>query len=436
MFQLPEMCEQFSPDAQLRHMLAFEAALARAQAQAGVIPPDAAEVIAAACRHELYDVSGLHRDAAASGTVVIPLVRALTAHAGTRGAPFVHWGATSQDVIDTALMLAMRDGLHLLADELGRVAAECARLADAHRRTVMAGRTLLQHATPITFGVKAARWLALSVRRIRALNERRSSTLALQFGGAAGTCAVLGDAAPHVTRALGEILQLPVPDLPWHAERDRVGDIAAAASVAAGSMSKIATDIVLLAQTEVGEVSESAPGGSSAMPQKRNPVNATQAIAAARLCMGQLSVLMNAIPHEHERAAGSWQAEWVAVPELFGFAAGAVHHVFRSLQGLEVHTDRMRDNLARGGGTLMAESLAAALAPSLGRVDAHRLAGELARESAATGDSLQQVTHRNPHVRAALAADAIDRALDPFEYLGSSNLLIDRALAAYTELRS
>ncbi|MEP7347888.1 MAG: lyase family protein, partial [Gemmatimonadaceae bacterium] len=269
MFQLPEMVLAFAPETHVHQLLVFEAALARAQAQAGVIPVPAADAIAAACRVELFDVEALYREATSAGSLTIPLVRALTERAGSIGAGYVHWGATSQDAIDTALMLQMRQGLDLLVRDLRRVATDCAHLAEVHRLTLMPGRTLLQQATPITFGLKAARWLALAVRQARALQGCRTTGLALQFGGASGTLAALGDQGSRVARLLAVELQLPLPDLPWHAERDRIGTIAAALGVAAGGMAKIATDIVLLAQAEVGEVTESVGGGSSAMPQKR-----------------------------------------------------------------------------------------------------------------------------------------------------------------------
>ncbi len=434
LFQLPEMVQLFAPEAHLRQMLRFESALARAQAQAGVIPVEAADAIAAACRLAFLDVPALYREASTTGSVAIPLVRALTERTGEAGAAYVHWGATSQDVIDTALMLQARDGLDLLLAELRRVAAECARLAELHRLTVMPGRTLLQQATPITFGLKAARWLALAVRQVAALQERRTSGLALQFGGAAGTLAALGDQGARVAQILADELQLPLPELPWHAERDRIGAIAATLGIVAGSMAKIATDIVLLAQSEVGEVNESAgagKGASSAMPQKRNPVDATLALAAARLCTGQVTIMLNAMAQEHERATGGWQAELVAVPEIFGFASGAVSHVLGALRGLQVNVARMRENLTHDAGMLMAESLSVALAPALGRPDAQRLVQQVVNDARGSGRSLHQQALDDVRVRAVLSGEAVDQALDPSAYLGSTGAFVDRALASF-----
>src|SRR5712691_8850944 len=256
LFSTLPMSAAFSPSAHVRGMLRFEAALAHAEALAGIIPQEAAAAIAANCREELFDVAALYREAAVAGTPAIPLVRMLTARVEGEARKFVHWGATSQDAIDTALMLQMRDGLDLLIAGLLDICAACATLAEKHRHTLMAGRTLLQQALPITFGLKAARWLALATRQVHTLRERREKALAVQLGGAAGTLAALGDKGLQVVELLAGELKLPAPDLPWHTERDRVAEIAAILGIVAGAMAKIASDVALLAQTEVGEVSE------------------------------------------------------------------------------------------------------------------------------------------------------------------------------------
>lgn len=427
------MATVWAPEAHLRQLLAFEVALARAEASAGVIPTAAAEAIAAACQGEQLDVAALYREAAQAGTLVIPLVKALTAQTAEAGRGFVHWGATSQDAIDSALMLQARAGLALLERDLLRLAATCAGLAEAHRRTLMAGRTLLQQALPISFGLKAARWLALATRQIAALRDQRA-LLALQLGGAAGTLAALGDQGLIVAELLAAELGLALPDLPWHTERDRVAGLAAALAVLAGSIAKIAYDLVLLAQSEVGEASEaSAPGkgGSSAMPQKRNPVDATFALAAARLALGQLPIILGALAQEHERAAGGWQAEWQALPDLFRYCGGALGRVADALAGLQVDAGRMAANLEKSGGLLMAESLALAMTPQLGRPAAQQLVQALVAQAQASGASFRQTVQANAQVLAILAPEAIERALDPAAYLGSTEKLIDRALAGY-----
>ena len=261
LFSTPEMVNLFSAETHVQQILDFETALARAEAAAGVIPRSAVEPIAAACHVEHYDVTALYQEAATAGTAAIPLVRELATQAGDEAGKYVHWGATSQDAIDTASMLQMRDGLDLLTSDLLDICESCARLAEEHRGTLMPGRTLLQQALPITFGVKATRWLSLLTRQLEALRGIRTRALALQFGGAAGTLAALGEQGMKVAALLAGDLGLPLPDVPWHAERDRVAEIAAALGVVAGAMLKIAGDMLLMSQTEVGEVSEGdAPG--------------------------------------------------------------------------------------------------------------------------------------------------------------------------------
>jgi len=434
LFSTPRMADVFSPEAYVQAMLAFEAALARAEARAGIIPQEAASAIEASCRETFIDVGLLYREAVMAGTPAIPLVRMLTKHVGGDAQKFVHWGATSQDAIDTALMLQMRDGLDLLVEELLGVCAACAKLAEDHRQTLMVGRTLLQQALPITFGLKAARWLALAVRQVQARRER---ALAVQLGGAAGTLAAFGENGLQVVELLAKDLGLLAPDLPWHTERDRVAEIAASLGVAAGAMEKIARDVILLAQTEVGEVSEGdAPGkgGSSAMPQKHNPVEATGAIAAARLAVGVVPVILSAMGQEHERAAGGWQAEWAALPDLFRYTAGAVARVRGAVDCLQIDTARMNANLELTGGLIMAESLTMALAPHLGRSDAQRFVKATCEEAVRSGVNLRQAALAHAQIRAILSPAEIEQATDPSAYLGSTDTFINRALAAYRKI--
>lgn len=424
----------FSPTAHVQRLLTFEAALARAEARAGIIPQEAAQAIAEACRVELFDVAALYHEAASAGTPVIPLVRMLTARVGPSAGGFVHWGATSQDAIDTALMLQMRGGLDLLSGGLSAICASCALLAEQHRHTLMVGRTLLQQALPITFGLKAARWLSLVTRQARALLELRTETLAVQLGGAAGTLASLGEHGSRVVQFLADEVDLPAPDLPWHAERDRVAEIATTLGIVSGSLAKIAGDIVLLAQTEVGEATEAvAPGkgGSSAMPQKRNPVDAINALASARLAIGTVPIILSAMEQEHERAAGGWQAEWTAIPNLFGYTAGVVGRVQDAVTGLQVDAARMRANLTMTRGLAMAEALSMALAPHMGRPQAHQLVETMCKQVMTFGGDLLQVALVEQQVRSVLTAEEIERTLDPARYLGSADIFIDRALSAY-----
>jgi 3-carboxy-cis,cis-muconate cycloisomerase len=420
-------------------MLAFEAALARSEAIAGVIPADAAEAIEVACRGPLewLDIDALFAAAHDAGTPAIPLIEMLNEHLPEPVRGLAHWGATSQDTMDTALALQMRDGIDLLLGRLLDAGAAASNLAKQHRHTLMAGRTLLQQALPITFGLKAARWLGLIGRQVPRLQEVGRRVACVQLGGAAGTLAALGTTGEQVTLLLAEELDLAVPTMPWHAERDRVAEAASALGVVAGAMAKIAADVVLLAQTEVGELTEggdSGKGRSSALPQKRNPVDAVMALAAARLAVGQVPVILGSMLQEHERAAGGWQAEWEAVPALFGSTMDAVDRVSRSLSGLQVESGRMRTNLAASGELVMAESLTMALAPSLGRRQAQLLVRDIAGQARETGLGLRAAALADERIMSALGAAALDAALDPANYLGSTDTFIDRALAEFAEL--
>lgn len=439
LFSTPTMSATFSPEAHMRGMLAFEAALADAEARAGIIPQEAARVIAASCREELFDITALYHEAATAGTPAIPLVRMLTAHVAGDAQKFVHWGATSQDAIDTALMLQMREGLDLLVAGLFGLCSACVIHAEQHRSTLMVGRTLLQQALPITFGLKAARWLALATRQVHALRKCQQQYLTVQLGGAAGTLASLGDNGLRVVELLAEALHLSVPDLPWHTERDRVAQIAATLGVVAGAMEKIAGDVALLAQTEVGEVTEGAEsgkGGSSAMPQKHNPVDATSAIASARLAIGMVPVILSAMAQEHERAVGGWQAEWAALPNLFRYTASAVERVKDAVVGLQIDPTRMKENLAMTRGLIMAESLTMVLATRIGRPEAYRIVQEACKRVIGSDKDLRQAVLEDAQVSKLLSPEEIDHALDPSKYLGSTDVFIDRALAAYHEIES
>jgi 3-carboxy-cis,cis-muconate cycloisomerase len=333
--------EAVSDAAWLAAMLNAERALANAEAQLGVIPPDAAAAIAEQCEPDRFDLAELFEQGRSVGNPAEPVVRALRARVAGDAARWVHFGATSQDVVDTAAMLVARDAVRLLAEELAGAAAACARLAEAHRDTPMAGRTLLQQAVPTTFGAKAAGWL-LSL--VSPLDDLRSYRFLAQLGGAAGTLAALGALGPDVIEAYAAELELSAPTLPWHTLRRPWATLGALLDEAAGACAKIGLDVVLLAQTEVGEAAEADGGGSSTMPHKRNPVRATRARACARLVRANASVL-TATEHEHERAAGAWQAEWTALSEALAHAGGAAASIRDCLEGLEVHPQRMQANM-------------------------------------------------------------------------------------------
>jgi 3-carboxy-cis,cis-muconate cycloisomerase len=400
-------------------LLEAEAALAGAAADAGLVAPDYAAAIAAACRPGALDAGALAEESLAAGNPVVPLVAALRAAVGGDAAAAVHRGATSQDMLDSAAMLVARRALGLIAADVDGVAAACARLARDHAGTLMAGRTLLQQALPVTFGLKAAGWLDAVLDARAGLGRVR---LDAQLGGAAGTLAAFGERGPEVAEGFARRLGLGAPALPWHAARGRVGELGAALAVTAATLGKIALDIVLLAQTEVGEVAAGA-GASSAMPHKRNPAAAVRARACAARVPALAALLLGvAAQDEHERAAGAWHAEWEPLCQALALTGGAAAGVREALDGLTVDAARMRANLDATGGRLMAERLALAL-PAAARP---------AVRAAATADgSFRDALLAAPDVAAELDAAAIDGLLDPGGYLGATRTLIDRALARH-----
>jgi 3-carboxy-cis,cis-muconate cycloisomerase len=414
-------------------MLEFEAALAAAEARAGVIPGEAAAAIAAACDPERFEAEALGREARAAGNPAVPLARALTEAVEGDAARFVHWGATSQDVMDTAAMLVARRALALIGEELDGVAAACARQADEHRHTAMPGRTLLQQALPTTFGLKAAGWLCAiddARRRLAAV------PLAVELGGAAGTLASLAPEGIRVLGHLAEELGLEEPVVPWHTARARVGELGAALALAAGALEKIAQDVTLLAQTEVAEVAEPAGegrGGSSTLPHKRNPIGSVLAIACARRVRGEASILLGAMAQEHERAAGAWQAEWEALGGALAYTGGAAAAVRDVLDGLEVRPERMRENLDLTGGLVLAESVSMALRERIGRSEAHHLVEAASRRALEAGRPFREELLDDEAIRSELSREEIDRALDVDGYASEAAALVERALRRYRE---
>jgi 3-carboxy-cis,cis-muconate cycloisomerase len=424
-----------SDRAWLQAMLDVEAALARAQARAGLLSDDDARAIAAACDAGRYDAAAIGAEAANTGNPVVPLVSALTDAVEGPAAGHVHRGATSQDILDSAAMLVAQRALGPLIDDLDAAAGAAARLAGEHRDTVIAGRTLLQQALPVSFGLKAATWLTGLDEVAARLDEVRRTRLAVQFGGAAGTLASLGDAGPAVLAELADDLGLAEPVLAWHTIRTRPADLAAALGAAAGVVAKVGRDVVLLAQTEVGEVREGVPGrgGSSTLPHKRNPVAAISAVAAAMRAPGLVAALLGAMAHEHERAAGPWHAEWRPFTDLLVATGSAAAWLRDCLEHLEVDAGRMRANLEITHGALLAERVTTALAGDLGRHAAHEIVQAAAREAFADGRSLADVLAGKPEVAERLDRDAIARLLDPAGYLGATGDLIDRALRAHRD---
>lgn len=432
LFVPPELRTAVSDESWLTAMLEFERGLARAEASVGVVPAEAADAIAGSCRADLFDSGALAEEGRSVGNPAEPLVRALRERVGGEASDYVHWGATSQDVMDTASMLVARRAVELVLATTDRLADALAALAAAHRSTPMVARTLLQQAAPTTFGYKAAGWL-VSLHEARArLAAVRSGRLAVQLGGAVGTLAPLGAHGPAVLEALAGELELAEPIVPWHSDRTRVAELGAALSELAAVAEKIALDLALLAQTEVGEVREATGGGSSTLPHKRNPAGSALVRASARIARAHASVLAGG-PFEHERGVGGWQAEWPALSGALAFTGGAVSGLADVLASLEVDAGRMRANLGADGGLVLSERIAFALAGRLGRAEAHALVREIALQAAESGRAFADELRANERV--TLPAEEIEKLLDSATYLGSAEQFVDRALALHGEER-
>jgi 3-carboxy-cis,cis-muconate cycloisomerase len=420
----------------LQNMLDFEAALARAEAATGVIPGHAAGPIASACWAESFDLAALAEAATRSGNLAIPLVKALTANVAKTNADaarYVHWGATSQDVIDTATMLGLRAAIDALLADTARAIAGFAKLARAHRHTAVVGRTWLQHALPMPFGLKLAEYAADLHRSQARLRRLRSETLALQFGGAAGTLAALGDKGLAVAERLAQELNLPLPEAPWHTHRDRIAEAASVLAILTGTCGKIARDVSLMMQTDVGEAFEPSGegrGGSSTMPHKRNPVAAATALGAATMAPNLAATIFAAQVQDHERSAGPWHAEWPTLPALLLVTSGALAAIVDIAEGLEVDEARMRANLDATGGLIMAEAVTFALAEKIGKSDAHHLIEAASKKAVADKKHLRDVLTADATITAQLSADAIAKLFEPMAYQGVSQALIDRLLAS------
>lgn len=430
------LAEIFSDGSVLQALLDFEAALARAEAGAGVIPRSAAQAIEFAAKATNFDNAPLAAEFLRAGTPGIPLVKALTEKvrsANEEAARFVHWGATSQDAADTALVLLLKSAQPVLNADLARVEQALAAISEKHRGSVMLGRTLLQAAPPVTFGLKAAGWLA-AIRRSRArLDSAFAESLILQFGGASGTLAALGDKGFEIGRALASDLGVALPDAPWHAHRDRLAALVAACGVLTGCLGKMARDLALLMQGEVAEAFEPAGagrGGSSTMPQKRNPIASAIAIAAAHRLPGLVAAFLAGMVQEHERGVGGWQAEWATVSEVIQATGVALASMAEAAEGLDVNVAEMRQNIAATNGAVFAERVSMMLATSLGREQAHKILEDAARRSELQRRKLGDVLAENPEVTRLIDRDIL-RDLDrPESYLGVAEELRKRLLAS------
>ena len=427
--------------ARLQRMLDFEAALARAEAALGVVTATGAGVIGEACDASRYDIDALVAGQAPSGNIAIAVVAALTKAVAARdpaAATFVHWGATSQDVIDTALMLELRAAIDALIADLDLAIKGFAALAGRHRRTLSVARTLLQQALPMPFGLKLAGYAAALARSRERLIRLRREALVLQFGGAAGTLAVLGEHGFAVSERLAAVLNLTLPDAPWHSHRDRLAEIAACFGILTGTCGKIARDVSLMMQTEVGEAFEPAAPGrgtSSTLPHKRNPVGAAAALSAATIAPNLVATLIAAQVQEHERAVGGWHTDWMTFPALALVTSGALSAVVEIAEGLEVDVERLRANLEMTGGQIMAEAVAFALAEKIGRTEAHALVRLLSLQASQEKRPFKEVLFKDLQMKTFLSGIEIERLFIPLTYQGSAQTFIDR-LVVSSQLRT
>lgn len=434
-FTQARMRDIFSDQGRVQGMLDFEAALARAQAGLGVIPGDSVADIVAACDARLYDFDELAEAIGNAGNSAIPLVKALGQQIAGRNPSaerYVHLGATSQDVMDSGLVLQLRAAVALLDKDLSLLADALAQQAQRHAAVPMSGRTWLQQATPVTLGAKVAGWLGAITRHRQRLNEIKPRLLCVQFGGASGSLAALGEMAFPVAEALARELKLGLPDQPWHTQRDRLVEFASVLGLIAGSLGKLGRDISLLMQTEAGEVFEPAAagkGGSSTMPHKRNPVGAAVMIAAATRAPGLIATMFSAMPQEHERSLGLWHAEWETLPQLCCLVSGALQQALAVIPDLEVDAVRMLHNLDLSKGLVLAEAVSIALAQRIGRDAAHHLIEQCCRRAVDQNVHLRDVLGAEPQVTAQLSSQALDNLLNPAQYLGQSRRWVKRAVA-------
>jgi 3-carboxy-cis,cis-muconate cycloisomerase len=439
LFGSAEVDEAVGDTAWLHAMLDVEAALAGAEADAGLVPAAAAAEIVSACRVERFDLASIGRRALGAGNPAAPLVNDLTNAVSQEARPYVHLGATSQDIVDTALSLLAVRALDLILADLRNVAAACATLTQAHRETLMRARTLGQPAVPTTFGLKTAAWM-VGIDEARALLARvRFERLAAQLGGAAGTLAPLYESGVDVAHRFAERLGLAEPVMPWHTDRTRIAELAAALGTAIGALGKIARDITLLAQAEVAEATEGGGaehGTSSTLPQKHNPVGAVLILAAAERAPGLVATAFHAMVQEHERATGAWHAEWETIRTLLRLTGGASHQAAQLLGNLSVDPVRMGENLGSDGGLVMAESIAGTLAAKTGRAAARDTIRRCSEEAARRNVAFATVVATDPEICRHLTAEEIAAALDPSAYLGSTREFIERAQRAHAASES
>ncbi len=431
-FGTPEMREVFSDYALVERYAEVEIALARAEAKCGVIPTEAAEAIARHTDVSKFDFELFRQETDNVGYPILPLVHQMAKQCGEAGR-YVHWGATTQDIMDTAVVLQLREGLRLIEEEIAALREILADLSKRHRDTPMAGRTHLQQALPVTFGYKTAIWLAMFDRHAERLAQLKPRVLVGQFAGAAGTLASLGDKGFEVQQALCEEFGLGVPASTWHVARDALAEVVNFLALVTGSLGKIATDVMIMASTEFAEVYEpfvKGRGASSTMPQKRNPISSELMLAAAKAVRQHAGLMLDASIQDFERATGPWHAEWIAIPESFVLAAGALHQAKFALGGLIVDAAQMAKNLDISRGLIVAEAVMMGLAPQLGRQEAHDLVYDACRRANEQHISLRDALCADPNVTSRIDGATIERLTSPGNYLGLAPQMVDRVLAS------
>ena len=436
-FGSPDMRAIFSDEALVARYVEVEVAIAKVQGKLGLIPADAAGEIARASAAFVPDMAKLKTETDLVGYPIVGVVHQLQKVCGEAGR-YLHWGATTQDIMDTATVLQVRNALDLIDADLKVIGTDLARLADQQRATVMAGRTHLQHALPTTFGLKVAVWLSMIDRHRERLAQLRPRVLMGQFGGAAGTLASLKDKGLAVHDALMAELKLGTPIVPWHVARDGLAEAVAFLGLVTGTLGKIATDVMLLMQTEVGEAFEPfmpGRGSSSTMPQKRNPISAELMAAAARSVRQDVGLMLDSLAGaDHERATGPWHLEWIALPRAFIATGGALAQAKVLAGGLIVDAARMRRNLDMTGGLIVAEAVMMALAEKIGRGPAHDCVYGACRRALDSGTMLLDELRKERQVTTAIDAATLESLVDPAQYLGCAAQMIDRVLAAHARL--
>lgn len=420
----------FSDHALIQRYIDAEVALARAEARVGVIPAEAADVIARESKIERIDFDHMRHETDIVGYPILPLVHQLVAMCGEAGR-YVHWGATTQDIMDTAVALQVRDALDVIDNDIRELRKILADLAVKYRDTPMAGRTHLQQALPVTFGYKVAIWLAMFDRHQQRIAELRPRVEVVEFAGAAGTLASLGSKGFAVQQAMAEELGLGAPATTWHVARDGFAEAINLLALVTGSLGKIALDIMIMASTEFAEVYEpfvKGRGASSTMPQKRNPISSELMLAAAKAVRQQAGLMVDAMVQDFERATGPWHAEWIAIPESFILTAGALHQAKFALGGLIVDTDQMKKNLGITRGLIVAEAVMMGMAPFTGRQQAHDIVYDACRTVNEKGGTLAEALAALPAVTEHFDRAAIERLTDPANYLGLAPQMVDRAV--------